>query len=118
MIIWINGSINSGKTTIAKLLGEKLEKTAVIEIDELRHFISFTSLEEAIPINLENAIMLAKNFIRYGYIVVIPYPLSEKNKEYIQKSLFDTDIEIKIFSLKPSLGVALSDRRERQFCMV
>ncbi len=39
MIIFINGSINAGKTTIAKILAEKIPQTANVEIDELRNFI-------------------------------------------------------------------------------
>ncbi len=114
MIIWINGSINSGKTTIAKLLGETLEKTAVIEVDELRKFIAHTELQEAIPINLENTLLIAKNFIHHGYTVIIPYPLSENNKKYVEDSLYDSKVELKIFSLSPRLEIALLDRGARK----
>ena len=33
MIIFINGSINAGKTTVAKILATKLSNSALLEID-------------------------------------------------------------------------------------
>ena len=78
MIIFINGSINSGKSTIAKRLSEKIPNSIVLEIDVLRDFIKFVSLDKAIPINLENAVSLTKNFINHNFSVIIPYPLSKK----------------------------------------
>lgn len=114
MIIWINGSINSGKTTIAKLLGTQFEKPAVIEIDEIRNFISSTELSKAIPINLENTMMITKNFLRHGYTVIIPYPLSENNKEYINDQISGLGIKLMIFSLAPKLEIALSNRGTRK----
>jgi hypothetical protein len=113
MIIWINGSINSGKSTVAKLLGEKLEKTAVLEIDQLRHFISKTPLEESIPLNLSNAVLLIKNFHKNGYEVIVPYPLSHENFDYIKKELLDLNTEMFFFSLKPSLEKVLTNRGGR-----
>lgn len=39
MLIFINGSVNAGKTTIAKILAKKLSNTAVVEIDSLREMM-------------------------------------------------------------------------------
>ena len=52
MIIFINGSINSGKSTISKLLVEGLPNTALIEIDSVRAMIDWMPLEQAIPLTL------------------------------------------------------------------
>ncbi|MEI7477769.1 MAG: hypothetical protein WCJ81_04610 [bacterium] len=87
MIIFISGSINAGKSTIAKLLAEKIPQTANIEIDALRDFIPWLELEKAVPINLENAILLIQNFTKHGYNVVVPYPISQKNYEYVTREL-------------------------------
>jgi deoxyadenosine/deoxycytidine kinase len=35
MVIFINASINSGKTTVARLLTHKIPRTALVEIDAL-----------------------------------------------------------------------------------
>lgn len=55
MTLFINGSINSGKTTIAKLLAKKLGKVALLEIDKLHEFIEWMEIDKAVPINLKNA---------------------------------------------------------------
>ena len=65
MIIFISGSINSGKSTVAKILAEKIPRVANIEIDSLRSFISWLEIDKAIPINLENAISVIHNFVKH-----------------------------------------------------
>ena len=77
MIILINGSINSGKSTAASLLQRKTPNTAVVEIDSLRKFIDWMPLEQSIPINLKNAASIINNFHSEGLIVISTYPLSE-----------------------------------------
>ncbi len=41
MIIFINGPINSGKTTVAKILSSKIPNTVNVEIDNLHEFIDW-----------------------------------------------------------------------------
>ena len=45
MIIFINGSINSGKSTVGRLLAEELEYEFV-EFDDIRNTISEPDIEE------------------------------------------------------------------------
>jgi len=111
MIIFISGSINAGKSTIAKLLAEKIPQTANIEIDALRDFIPWLELEKAVPINLENAILLIQNFTKHGYNVVVPYPISQKNYEYVTRELWGGDVVF--ITLSPDIKKALSDNPNR-----
>lgn len=113
MIVFINGSIHAGKSTIAKLLSEKLPRCANIEIDELRNFISSTPLEESIPLNLQNTISLIKNFVAQDFNVVVPYPLSQKNYEYVSEQLNGIDTEIFFITLAPNIEKALTDSDNR-----
>ncbi|OIO06344.1 hypothetical protein AUJ26_00860 [Candidatus Falkowbacteria bacterium CG1_02_37_21] len=113
MIIFINGSINSGKSTVSKILADKLGNTAVLEIDDLRNFIEWMPLEMAIPINLESALAVIRVFINKGLNVIIPYPLSSKNYGYFKKNLKDID-DIKVFTLSPELEIALTNRGLRE----
>lgn len=113
MIIFINGSINSGKSTVSKIIADKLGNTAVIEIDDLRNFIEWMPLDMAIPINLENALALIGVFINKGLNVIIPYPLSKNNYDYFIKNLHDID-DIKVFTLSPNLETALMNRGSRE----
>ncbi len=76
MIIFINGSINSGKSTLAKLLADKIGNCAILEIDNLREFVEWMPIERAIPINLKNAGPLIENFDENDLNMVIRYHLS------------------------------------------
>lgn len=113
MIVFINGSINSGKSTLAKLLADKIGNCVVLEIDKLREFIEWIPIEKAIQINLENAISLIENFDKNNLNVVIPYPLSEKNYEYIKNKL-KVKSNIYFFTLNLDLAEVLKDRGDRK----
>ena len=72
MIIFLNGSINAGKSTVAKLLAKELPNTALIEIDTLREMISWMPIDKAIPLNLKNAVSVIRNFAEEGLDVIVP----------------------------------------------
>jgi adenylate kinase family enzyme len=114
MIIFLNGSINSGKSTIAKLLVKELSNTALLEIDSLREMVDWMPLEESIPLNLENVLSLIRNFIDRELNVVIPYPLSQKNYDYLTNELKDLDTKIYAFTLSPKLEKVLMNRGSRE----
>lgn len=114
MIIFLSGSINSGKSTIAARLAGLFDKTGVIEIDRLREFISFLPLKESIPINLENAISIIKNLKKEGINCIVPYPLSQDNYNFISSSLADYKNEMYFFTLSPSLESVIKNRGGRQ----
>ncbi len=113
MIIFINGSINSGKSTIAKLLTQNIPQTANIEIDSLRHFIDWVDIDKAIPINLENAVLLIKNFVNHWYNVVVPYPISQTNYEYFTEALQEYKKDLHFFTLAPNIQKAQTSTTER-----
>jgi len=114
MIIFINGSINAGKSTVAKLLAKNLENTALVEIDVLRDMIGWMLIDQAIPINLENAISVIKNFVKRELNVIVPYPLSQKNYEYVVDCLKDIDVKKYFFTLAPCLEKAVTNRGTRE----
>lgn len=114
MIIFLNGSINSGKSTIAKLLIKELPKTALVEIDAFHEMIEWMPIDEAIPFNLENALTVVRNFLNRGLNVIVPYPLSQKNYDYFVAGLKDLDIETYFFTLAPKLEKTLTNRGTRE----
>jgi len=114
MIIFINGSINSGKSTVAKLLSKKISNSALIEIDVFHEMIEWMSIDRAVPLNLENAISVVKNFSNNKINVIVPYPLSQKNYDYMIKSLSDLNEEIHTFTLAPSIEKVLMNRGSRE----
>jgi adenylate kinase family enzyme len=114
MIIFINGSINSGKSTIAKLLVKEMSKTALVEIDVFHEMIEWMPINEAIPLNLENALTVIRNFIARDLNIIVPYPLSQKNFDYFTAGLKDLDIETHVFTLAPKLEKTLTNRGTRE----
>lgn len=113
MIILINGSMNAGKSTVAKLLVSKIPRTAHIE--KLRQFIEWMSIDESIPYNMQNIISLTRNFITMGNLnVVISYPVSGENFKIISKGLEDLNVPVFAFTLAPDLSVVTTDRGTRE----
>lgn len=113
VVVFISGSINSGKTTTAKLLQSKLPNTAHIEVDDLRAMIDWMPLEESIPLNLQNALSVTMNFLKENISVIISYPVSKEEFEFFNKHLpLDTDRFF--FSLNPRIDYALKNRGERE----
>lgn len=113
MIVFLSGSINSGKTTIAKLLVKTIPLTAHIEVDNMRAMLSWMPLEESIPLNLKNALSLTLNFIKEEMNVIITYPLCRDEYEYFNKNL-PLDIQRFFFTLNPRLDHALTNRGTRE----
>jgi len=114
MIIFLNGSINAGKSTVAKLIAKELPNTALIEIDALREMISWMPLDQSISLNLENVVSVITNFAKRNLNVVIPYPLSEKNYDFLMENLKDLNTDIRVFTLAPQLEKALANRGTRE----
>jgi hypothetical protein len=114
MIIFLNGSINAGKSTVAKLLAKELPNTALVEIDTFHEIISWMPIEQSIPLNLENAVSVITNFVKRNLNVIVPYPLSEKNYVYMMDHLNDLGTSIHVFTLAPRLEGALNNRGSRE----
>lgn len=114
MIIFINGSINAGKSTVAKLLADKIGDSALVEIDSFHNFIPWMPISESVLINLENATLVIKNFAKRGFNVIVPCPLSKRNYEYLMEELKDVSEDIQIFTLNPNLEKVLKNRGERE----
>ena len=114
MIIFLNGSINAGKSTAAKILATKIPSVALVEIDALRDMIGWMPIDKAVSINLENAVSVIKNFSKNGLNVIVPYPLSQKNYDYVMNELKGMNTKIYVFTLAPKLEKALTNRGTRK----
>lgn len=114
MIIFLNGSINVGKSTVAKILAKEIENAALLEIDVFHEMIEWMPIDKAVPINLENALSVIRNFIKREINVIVPYPLSQKNYDFMMSGLKDLDTEIHVFTLSPKIEIALTNRGGRE----
>ncbi|MEM7031089.1 MAG: hypothetical protein AAF629_16100 [Chloroflexota bacterium] len=113
MIILIEGPINAGKTTISRLLSETIPNTAHVKVDDLRHFVSWMSLEDAIPFALENAACVTTNFVRAGLHVIIDYPLDQDDYDFLYTQFQQLNTPVYCFTLRPNLDVNLTNRGKR-----
>jgi len=114
MILWLNGSINSGKSTVARILSTELKNTANIEIDVFHEFIHWKPIEESVQLNIKNAISVIKNFIEEGIDVIVTYPLSQKNYDFVMTELGQYKDQLHVVTLAPPLEDALINRGTRE----
>ncbi|MCX6790440.1 MAG: zeta toxin family protein [Candidatus Kaiserbacteria bacterium] len=114
IIIFLNGSINAGKSTVAKLLAKELPNTALIEIDALREMIGWMPIDQSISFNLENALSIITNFSKRNLNMVVPYPLSQKNYDFLMENLKDLNTDTRVFTLAPQLEKVLTNRGTRE----
>lgn len=114
MVIFLNGSINAGKSMVAKLLRKEILNSALMEIDVFHEMIEWMPIEKAVPINLENALSVIRNFVKREINIIVPYPLSQKNYDFMMSGLKDLDTEIYVFTLSPKIETALTNRGSRE----
>jgi hypothetical protein len=110
MIIWIDGPINAGKTTVAKRLAALRPRTAHIEVDDLRDFVRCLPLRACIRFCIEDAAVLARSWRSRGLDVVLSWPVSAGNLDYFRELVAEP---VRAFTLLPRLEVALSQRGAR-----
>lgn len=107
--IWISGSINSGKSTVSKILSRKLNMV-VVELDSFSEFVDqFMNFEDYIKLNYQIAPEIVGIYNKRGYGVIVVYPISEKKNS----DLRDRDSNFAFFTLDPGLEIALTNRGER-----
>lgn len=118
-IININGPINSGKSTVSKLLKEKLPDCLFIEVDEL------LSDEEKEKLNLSREEGWAERLKRLDKIIedekikrnfeniIFAYPMTDKMYQK-WKSWEDKNTKFINITLSPLLDVCLQNRGTRE----
>jgi hypothetical protein len=112
-LIFLNGAVNCGKTTIGTILRDVCASVAFIDIDHLHGFIPWMPIEHAVPLNIKNGIDVARNFIAAGIDVVFGYPLSDEDFNYV-RSLIDFECEVTGITLFCSLKKNIQNRGERE----
>ena len=118
-IININGPINSGKSTISKLLKEKLSNCLFIEVDDLLSHEEWKKMKltrkESWQEHVKRlAVIIAqeKQLKRYENII-FAYPMTDENyHEY--KAWEDKDTKFINITLAPDLEICLQNRGNRE----
>ena len=110
MIVFISGSINSGKTTTGKALSKKLN-AKFIDIDDLNDRIPNFDLSKDISKGIDIAINEINNLTNEGYLVVVSYVIRKKDFDQLNKGLIDRNTLF--ITLAPTLEIAQSKRGDR-----
>ena len=113
MIVLINGTINAGKSTVARLLAQRLPRPAVVEVDSLHAFIGWVDIDEAVTLNLKNAAGVIRNFAEAGYSVLVPYPLSAADHACLLDQLQGLG-PIHAITLRRAKALCQADSRQRK----
>jgi hypothetical protein len=112
-VLFLNGCINSGKTTVARKLKADVNNLAHVEVDDLQRFISWMPIEQSIRLNLDNAAKITETFVGAGIDVVISYPLSKPNYDYLLTKLGSVEAEFIPITLFTSMENAKQNRGDR-----
>jgi len=111
MLIFISGSINSGKTTTAKALAEQLG-AACINVDDLNDKIPNFNLATDLDKSMDLAINTINECIEQGKDVVANYVVREKDWLRFEAEI-NTQPQI-VITLAPRLEIAQSKRGDRE----
>lgn len=90
----ITGPAGVGKSTISKSIAESMNKSALIEGDDIYHlviggYVSPWKDGNHLDIFWQNAIILIKNFLENGYDVVFNYIVYQKDLEKLKLEFKD-----------------------------
>lgn len=113
MIVFIGGSVNSGKTTAGRMVAERLgaEFIDVDDVDQASPDFDISSSQE-VPGVLRQVIKRLRQLSRQGKSVVLSYVL--RPQDYVQLRRGLKGEELFLVTLVPRLEVALTERGDRQ----
>lgn len=110
MLVFISGSINSGKTTTAKVLAEKLNAD-FINVDDLNDTISNFNLATDLDKSMDLAIKMINKSLTKGNDVIANYVIRQKDYDRFKDEIATK--EQYVITLAPRLEVAQSKRGDR-----
>jgi len=111
MLVFISGSINSGKTTTSKALAERLG-AALVNVDDLNDTIPNFNLTTDLDKSMDLAIKSINEYSKQGKDVVANYVVRQKDFDR-----FKNEVEVQpqiVVTLAPRLEVAQGKRGERE----
>ncbi len=118
-VVNINGPINSGKSTVSKLLVKKLDNALFIEVDDLlsdeEQELLGLHMEEGWKERTDRLYKLVNEYKKtkqYG-VIVFAYPISENLYDEWKTFEDETTLFVNI-TLAPSLEVCLTNRGQRE----
>lgn len=111
MLVFISGSVNSGKTTTSKALAKKLGAD-FINVDDLNGAIPNFNLVTDLDKSMDLAIATINESLRFGRDVVANYVVRQKDYDRFAKEI-ETSKQY-VITLAPRLEIAQSNRGGRE----
>lgn len=111
MLVFIRGSINSGKTTTAKALAKKLG-AAFVNVDDLNDAIPNFNLATDLDKSMDLAIQTINVYTKQGKDVIANYVVRQKDFDRFVKEV-ETQPQI-VVTLAPRLEIAQGKRGARE----
>lgn len=113
----ITGPAGVGKSTISKTLAERKEKSALIEGDDIYHFVkggyvSPWKEENHLEVFWKNCMDIINNFLECDYDVVFNYIINKKDLEMIRKRFPDQDIKFVLLIAADKTLIDRDNQRE------
>jgi hypothetical protein len=112
-LIFLNGAVNCGKTTVGRRLLELCENIAFVELDSLHAFVPWMPIERAVSLTIKNGLAVAANFMQENIDVLFAYPLSDNDFAYV-KSLITFYCTIECITLCCSIDKNITNRGSRE----
>ena len=114
-LLLLDGMTGSGKTSVTKLLAERLPRTAIIGMDKVKRFV--TDFERGKRDNqIAKAVIfeMAKKYLELGLSVIVDQPL--KDEEIFQYGKLAEDLSVKCYKIQlySSSEVSFNRVKERQ----
>jgi len=112
--IWISGSINSGKSTVAAALNKRIKKSVNIECDALRHFVTHEKLDDIGDFIILDALDLAKKWSERSYLPIITWPVYGDGLQKMLSYCKELGLEPILINLIPDKETAKQNRGQRE----
>ena len=113
-LLWINGSINAGKSTTAAGLHQSIERSVNIELDAFSAFAAQIPVDEKLEYIIEDALQIASHWQRRGFLPIINGPIYGTELDLMLKWSKKLDLAPFLITLSPPKEVAKQDRGERK----
>ena len=110
-LIFVNGSMNSGKTTTTRSLSKRLN-AGFSDMDDIRDKYAHLQLTDAIPTVLREAARLINVSIDTGQSIVACYVLSES--DYLEFNTQLDDFAKFFYTLSPDIESVTTQRGSRE----
>ena len=114
----VTGPAGVGKSTVSKLLANKLAKSVLIEGDDIYHMVISSHISPWLPGNhldlcWDNSIVLINNFLEAGYDVVYNYIIGPDKLELLKQEFSDYEIKFVVLMVDEKTLIKRDKKRPR-----